>query len=146
MWLYIWLGITALALILEFVTSDMISIWFVGGGLIAIILSACSLAWYIHLPIFIAVSFILLFSFRPIVMKKLMANEEKTNADSAIGKEYTLLTDIGFNMLGTIKIGDVIWNVDTENEREEIPAGTVVEIVKILGNKYIVKKSTIKEN
>lgn len=75
-----------------------------------------------------------------------MANEEKTNADSAIGKEYTLLTDIGFNMLGTIKIGDVIWNVDTENEREEIPAGTVVEIVKILGNKYIVKKSSIKEN
>ena len=146
MWLYIWLGITALALIFEFVTSDMISIWFVGGGIVAIILSACSLAWYIHLPTFIAISFILLFSFRPIVMKKLMANEEKTNADSAIGKEYTLLTDIGFNMLGTIKIGDVIWNVDTENERDEIPAGTVVEIVKILGNKYIVKKSSIKEN
>ena len=140
MWLYIWLGVTALALILEFITSEMVSIWFVGGGIVAIILSALKLQWYVHVPVFVAISLVLLLSFRPLVLKKLMKDQEKTNADTAIGKEYTLLSDIGFNKLGTIKIGDVVWNVDTENEREEISAGTIVKVVRIQGNKYIVEK------
>lgn len=140
MWIYIWLGVTALALIIEFLTSDMVSVWFAGGGVVAMILSACGLEWYVHLPTFIVLSFVLLLSFRPVVMKKLMTKQVSTNADSAIGKEFTLLTAIGFNQCGTIKIGDVVWNVNTEDEREEIPAGEVVRIVDIKGNKYIVEK------
>ena len=140
-WFYVWLGVTALALIVEFITSDLISIWFCGGGIVAVILSACGLEWYIHLPVFIVVSITLLLCFRKIALKFLIKKEEKTNADSAIGKEYVLLTSIGFNQVGTIKIGDVIWNVNTLDEYEEIKQGEVVRIVAIKGNKYIVEKA-----
>ena len=73
-------------------------------------------------------------------MKKLLKTEIKTNADAVIGAEFTLLTDIGFNQTGTIKINGVVWNVNTENEKEEISAGTIVRVLRIQGNKYIVEK------
>ena len=104
------------------------------------ILSACGLAWYFHATAFVVLSLVCLISFRPLVMKRLMKEETKTNADSAIGKEFVLITDIGFDKPGTIKIGDIIWNADTVDKREEIPAGTIVKVVKIEGNKYIVEK------
>lgn len=139
-WFYIWVGITALALVIEFITTDLVCVWFVGGGIVAIILSACGLEWYIHLPAFIVVSSVLLISFRKIALKFLLKKEEKTNAESSIGKEYTLLTSIGFNQVGTIKIGDVVWSVECKDEHQEIEQGQIVKIVAIKGNKYIVEK------
>lgn len=139
-WFYIWVGITALALVIEFLTTDLLCVWFVGGGIVAIILSACGLEWYIHLPAFIVVSFALLICFRKLALKFLIKKEEKTNAESSIGKEYTLLTSIGFNQVGTIKIGDVVWSVECKDEHQEIEQGQIVKVVAIKGNKYIVEK------
>ena len=54
--LYTWLGITVVALILEFITADMVTIWFAGGGLIALILSLFDgVSPYIQIPVFIVV-------------------------------------------------------------------------------------------
>ena len=55
MWLYIWLAVTALSLVIEFITADMVSVWFTGGGIVAMILAACGLGWYVQVPDFIAV-------------------------------------------------------------------------------------------
>ncbi len=140
MWLYIWLGVTALALILEFITNDMISIWFVGGGLIAMILSACGLEWYVHLPVFLVVSLLSMLLLRKFALKHLIKDQEKTNADSAIDKEYTLLTAISFNQHGSIKVNDVVWTAVCEDDRAVIPEGAIVKVVGIKGNKYIVKE------
>ena len=140
MWIYIWLGVTVLSLIVEFFTNEMICIWFAGGALVSLILSSFNLTWYIHVPAFIVVSVVMLLFFRKMVLKKFNKGESKTNAESAIGKEYVLLSDIGFNKLGTIKINDVIWNVDTEDQKEEITAGETVVIKRLKGNKYVVEK------
>ena len=63
-----------------------------------------------------------------------------TNADSVIGKEFILLSDIGFNKAGTIKVNGVVWAAITEEESAEIPAGKIVVVERIEGNKYIVKE------
>ena len=39
-WLWIWGLVTALALIVEFLTSDLITIWFGAGGLITLFVVA----------------------------------------------------------------------------------------------------------
>ena len=139
MWLYAYLIITAIALIIEFVTNEMLSIWFAGGGLVAIILSACNLPWTITMPVFFVVSLVLLLVFRKVVMKYLNKGDARTNADSAIGKEYALLTPIEFNKPGTIKINDVVWSVTTEVQGETISEGTIVKVIALKGNKYIVE-------
>lgn len=141
MWIYIYLAIIVFALIIEFFTNEMVSVWFVGGGIIAMILSALNVGWVIHLPVFVVVSTVLLICFRKVAIKYFCKGDSKTNADSAIGKEYVLLTEIGFNQPGTIKINDVIWNAVTENQSDVIPQGTVVKVVGIKGNKYIVKEN-----
>lgn len=140
MWLYIWLGVTALALILEFITSDMVSIWFVGGGIIAMILSACGLEWYVHLPVFIVVSLLSMLFLRKFAIKHLIKDQEKTNADSVIDKEFVLLSAISFNQHGSIKVNDVVWTAVCEDDKAEIAEGTIVKVVGIKGNKYIVKE------
>ncbi|MBP5466969.1 MAG: NfeD family protein [Clostridia bacterium] len=140
MWIYIWLGITAAALVIEFLTTEMVSVWFAGGGFVAMVLAGAGLDWYYHVPAFIVVSFTLMLCFRRLVMKKLNKGDVKTNADSVIGREFELLSDIGFNKAGSIKVNGVIWTAIAEDEKTEIPAGTVVVIEKIEGNKYIVKE------
>nr|MBO4517603.1 NfeD family protein [Clostridia bacterium] len=140
MWVYIWLGITAAALVIEFMTTEMVSVWFAGGGVVAMVLAGVGLDWYFHLPAFIAVSFALMLCFRRLVMAKLNKGDVKTNADSVIGKEFILLSDIGFNKAGTIKVNGVVWTAITEEESAEIPAGKIVVVERIEGNKYIVKE------
>ena len=140
MWIYVWLAVTACALIIEFVSADMVTIWFAGGGLVAMILAACGLEWYVHVPVFIVVSFAAMLVFRKMVIEKLGKGEVKTNAETAVGKDFTLLSPITFGQAGSIKINGVVWNAVGENEDEVIDAGSVVTIKAIKGNKYIVKK------
>lgn len=140
MWVWIWLAITALALIIEFVTMELVSIWFVAGGLIALILTACGVSYVVNVIVFIVISFVMLFSFRKLALKVLNKNNnEKTNVDEFIGKTFKLLTEITESTPGTIKIHGVIWNVVTEDD-SSIEKDNYVTIVRVKGNKFIVKK------
>ncbi|MBP5466486.1 MAG: NfeD family protein, partial [Clostridia bacterium] len=98
------------------------------------------LHWYIHVPAFIVVSLVFMLCFRKMIVEKLSKPEQKTNAETVIGKEFMLLSPIKFNESGTIKVNDVIWNVIAENEETEIAAGKIVVVSGIKGNKYIVKE------
>lgn len=140
MWIYIWLAVTAVALIVEFVTTELVSVWFIGGGLVAMLLSGLGLEWYFHVPAFIIVSIALMLCFRSFVMRKLKGEDVKTNAETAIGKEYELIDGISFNTAGSIKINGVIWSAVSENENALIPSGTKVVVKRIEGNKYIVEE------
>lgn len=137
--IYIWFVVIAAALVIEFITNEMVSLWFAGGGIVGLILTFCGLDWYYQALAFIVVSGILLLSFRKLVMKVLMKDEIYMNADKSIGQVFMLLTPIKFNEVGTIKINDITWNVMTE-DNTALPVGTLVKIVELRGNRYIVKK------
>ena len=139
-WVYVYLGITVLALVVEFITTDLISIWFVGGGAVALIVSAFVPMWYVHVPIFVAVSFVLLFVLRKLLLAKLNKNVERVNADSAIGKEFVLLEDIAFNQLGSIRVNGVVWSAVATDPNTSINKSKVVKVVGLDGNKYIVEE------
>ncbi len=140
MFVYVWLAVTVIALIVEFCTADMVSIWFAGGGVIALVLAAFGLSWIWQTVAFIIISAVLLLCFRRVVMKKINTTTTPTNTDMQIGKEYRLITAIGHNQTGTIKINDIIWNVDSLDQAGEIPEGALVRIISIKGNKYIVEE------
>lgn len=140
MWVYIWLAVIVLAIIIEFLTADMVTIWFAGGGIVAMILAIFELQWFIHVPAFVAVSTVLVLCFRKLVLKKLSSAESRVNADSAIGKEFTLLSNIEFGVRGSIRVNDVVWSAVGENEHDVILAGATVQVIRLEGNKYIVKE------
>lgn len=138
-WLYIWLAVTAVAVIVEFVTNELVSVWFICGGVVAAILAGAGLEWYYHVPAFIVISLVMLLCLRDVAVKRLNRGGSRTNAETVIGKEFELLSDIGFNSPGTIKINDVIWNAVTEDGKN-VEKGKKVIILRIEGNKYIVKE------
>ena len=140
MWLYVWLGVVALSVIVEFVTFDLVSVWFIGGGLVAMILSACKVQLVWQLVAFIGVSIILLITCRKPLLKMLNKNKSATNASSLIGKDTTLLTPISFDNVGSVKVNGVVWTAIAENEMTLIEQGAIVTITAIQGNKLIVKE------
>lgn len=138
---YVWLGITVVALIVEVATTDMLSIWFAGGGLVAMIATLLKAPLILQVCLFVVISITLLLAFRKTVLKKLTkGNGGNLNADSAIGREFELLTAIGFNEPGSIKVNDVVWSAVCENPSQTIPEKTIVKVVGLRGNKYIVEE------
>ncbi len=141
--LWVWLGVVVIATVIELVSLDMTSVWFAISGLVALVLSAFDkINWIVQLIVFVVLSAALIIGLRPIARKLLLKHmNEKTNADSLIGKKVYMLSTASFGQMGSVKIADVIWSAVPENEQETIEKGQIVEIVSISGNKLIVKVS-----
>ena len=141
MMIWIWLGVVVVSLIIEFLSVSMTSLWFAFGGLISLILSAIGVDVVWQVCVFSVVSLACLLSLRKVALKFLYKNKElKTNTDAFVGKHYILLSEINENQLGTIKIDGVFWSCKGEDDTKTILAGEKVEIVKISGNKLVVKE------
>ena len=138
---WIWLAVIAVALIVEIVTLDLVSIWFSFGAIIPFILSAIGgIPLEIQIVVFVVVSAVLIIFIRKYAQKWLFKNmNAKTNIDVYIGKTYKLLEETNPDKCGSLKINGVVWTAIGENG-ETIEKGEVVEIVKVDGNKMIVKK------
>ena len=137
--MYIWIAVICVAALVEAFTMQMVSIWFVAGGIVSLILYFCEVSYEIQIIIFIAVSIILLISLRKLCLKFLLKNtDEKTNIDSLIGREAKLLKSISLGELGEVKLGDVVWTATTKDETP-LSAGTLIKIVQVQGNKLIVQ-------
>lgn len=139
---WIWTAVVAVSLIIEFITMDLVTVWFAGAGIVGLILAACGAHYLWQIGVFIVLSAALLLGVRRFAVKFLFKNSEKTNTEALTGSVHTLLKDIANEKYGTIKINGVEWNCITE-DGSTIAAGEKVVIEKIQGNKFIVSK---KEN
>ncbi len=142
---WIWLGLLVLAVIIEIATLDLVSVWFAVGAIIPLILSGIGgIMIEIQVVVFVVVSALLIIFLRKYAQKWLFKNmNSKTNMDMQIGKVYRLLENADFEKNGSVKINDVVWTAVSE-KGQLIEKGQLVEIVKIEGNKMIVKPA--KEN
>lgn len=145
--IWVWLAVVAVSLIVEFITWDLTSIWFAVAGLISLILSAIEgISWVWQLVVFIVISALLIVFVRQICKKLLLKSDEKTNIDAYIGKRTKLISGIGANEdFGTVKFNGVVWNAKTE-DNSTIAENSEVEVVKVEGNKLIVKLVANSEN
>ena len=134
---WIWLGVTILAIVVELLTPELVSLWFAIGGIVGIAFSFIpGLPWWGEIIIFAIVSLVLLLTLRPVLKKYLKNKNLKTNTDRLVGQEVRVLTQADFDTLGTVKIGDVIWNVKS-SDGTALLADEIVKIVEIDGNKLI---------
>ena len=142
---WIWIAVIVSTVIIEGITLDMVSIWFTAGAIIPFILSAFNVvSWEIQLAIFIVLSAVLIFTLRKVTKKLLFKNASKEKINTLAGIQTKMLSEATDDNMGQIKINDVIWSAKSEND-EEIKKDELVEIIKISGNKAIVKKINNKE-
>lgn len=133
----IWVVVFVLAIIIEFSTQELVSIWFALAALPSLILAACGIEFYWQIVAFAGVS-LLAFIFSQLFLRnKIKVRSSATNADSLIGGEVFVVTTVKPDEPGEGKVRDVIWTIVSD---EEISKGEFALIKEIRGNKLIVKK------
>lgn len=134
----IWLLLLVAFLIIEGITVSMVSTWFAGGALAALVVSLFPAPAWLQVTVFLVVSIALLCMLRPFVKKQLKPKLVATNADSLIGNVCLVTEKIDPMEGGRVKVGDVTWSARTEGT-ETIPVGTKVRILRIQGVKVFVE-------
>ena len=135
----LWILAIVIFSILEATTQGLVSIWFAGGAVAALIAASLNADTMIQSTVFIVVSVILLIALRGIAKKNLKNKTEKTNADRIIGETVTVekISSVKKNE-GTVKINDVEWKVMVPDC--ELLVGDILTVEKIEGVKLIARK------
>lgn len=135
---FIWIGFAVFMLICEALTSQLVSIWFVIGGIAAAISCIFTDNILIQSSVFIVVSFVCLIFTRPLVKKITKKKIENTNSDSLIGRIGIVNVDIVNNAgTGQVNVDGKIWSAKTVDGKE-IKSGANVKIIAIEGVKLVV--------
>ena len=137
---YVWLFLTILFGIIESVTVQIVSIWFAGGSVCAMIAYALGAGEMVQIGVFVLSSAILLALTRPLVKKMTKDKKILTNADSLIGKTavVTKKTD-ELGLSGEAKVSGTIWTI-CSNDGQPIEENEKVTVEKIEGVKLIVRR------
>lgn len=89
-----WLGVMILAAVVEAAVPSLVSVWFVPGGLAALIVSLLGGQLWLQVAVFLAVSAVALALTRPLSKRLLNRRRERTNADRVVGAAGLVTQDI----------------------------------------------------
>lgn len=137
--IYIWLAVIFLALVVEGMTAQLISIWFVPGGLAGLISGFCGAGEWIQVLIGAIVTLVCLIATRPLVNRVMNSRKVETNAGRLVGQTGVVIQEIrNLDAMGQVKIQGSVWSARSENG-EVIPQDKTVSVLRIEGVKLIVK-------
>ena len=136
---FIWLGVFILSVIVEFATTELVSIWFIFSSVVTIVLACIpGIPYYVEVLVFILLSVLQIVFLRKILKKLFKTKDFKSNPDSMIGEKVLVVKDIKINEMGEIKYKGVIWSA--VSLEDIIPEGEYVIIEHIEGNRLFVRK------
>ena len=141
----LWLVLLIVFAVLEASTVSLVSIWFMGGALTALIAALCGAEIWLQVVLFFVVSIALLLCLRPLSKKLLKKRKVATNADSNIGKT-AVVTETIDNLRGTgaVKISGVEWSARSVDD-SVLEKDAVVRILRIEGVKVCVERAEKEE-
>ena len=140
MWI-VWLGVFVIALIIESLSPELVSIWFAISSLVSLIISLIpGTAWWIELIVFVVISVTTLLFLRPIIKKFMKRNVVNSNVDEMIHKKGKMVKASDELNRREVKINGVIWSAYNQDEKTPLKEGELVEVLGINGNKLIVRK------
>ena len=142
---YVWLAVIVFTTVCEIATAQLVSIWFVIGGIGGLITSLFTDDIFVQCGVFLVVTLVTLITTRPIVRKMKHFEKTETNSDRAIGKIADVTLEIN-NLLGQglVNVEGAVWSARSDDE-SIIEVGTKVKVLRIEGVKLIVKKLEEKE-
>jgi membrane protein implicated in regulation of membrane protease activity len=141
--IYIWLSILILCIIVEAVTPNLVTIWFIPASLIAFLFAVFNAAPWLQVTSFISSGLILLITTKPFFEKLLKARPAaKTNADALIEKKAIVVEDIdNLAETGAVKVEGKVWTARNARSSDIIKVGEIVQIKSIEGVKLMCTKA-----
>lgn len=126
--------------VLEAVTAQLISIWFAGGALVALIAYLLGVGITAQWITFVIASALLLILTKSFVKRFTHSDVSVTGTDMLIGSTAVMTKETdNRGEGGEAKADGKIWTVKSA-DGEQIPAETIVTVEKIEGVKLIVRK------
>ena len=137
----IWLIVFVVCIVAEIISMGLTTIWFAGGALVAAVVSAFGAPLWLQIALFAVVSLVLLYFTRPIAVKYFNKDRVKTNAESLVGKQAIVISEIdNLQGIGQVTVGGQEWTARTTQEGISLPVGSVVVIRAISGVKLMVEE------
>ena len=138
-----WLVVMVILIVAEAATVGLVSIWFAGGALAALVSASLGAKPWLQLVLFRAVSAVLLLALRPIAKKLTRGREYATNVDANIGRLAIVVEPID-NLRGTgrVMIGSVDWTARSD-DGSVIPKGEKVRVLRVEGVKVCVAREPV---
>ena len=135
-----WIVVLIAAVIIEIMTLGLSSIWFAGGALVALIVAAVHGPIWLQIACFVVVSIVLLLFTRPIAMKYFNKDLVRTNAESIVGRQAIVLSEVNnLKGVGRVSVGGQEWSAKSVEDGMILEDGSVVDVVAISGVKLICK-------
>ena len=133
---YFWLGIVIVLGIIELLTVNLVSIWFIISGLFALVTSFVFDSFLIQFAIFVVLGVILMLSTRRLLEEKLV-KKEKTNFDRIIGMRGVVTEKVSETEIGEVKVDGKKWSAISSTT---LNVGEQVKILEINGVKVKVER------
>lgn len=136
---FVWLAVMVLAAVIEAAVPSLVSVWFVAGGLAALVASLLGGPVWLQVVLFLAVSALALALTRPLARRLLHRRQERTNADRVVGAVGVVTQDVD-NVLATGRVSVLgnSWSARSAQPQGKIPAGARVRVQAIEGVKLLV--------
>ena len=133
-----WLTALVLFLILEAATAGLVSLWFAGGALAALIASLCGAPLWLQIVLFLLVSAVLLAALRPFVRRFVAPRRVATNADRLIGAQALVTEEINtIAGTGAVRVSGQDWTARSA-DGAVLARGALVTVQRIEGAKLTV--------
>ncbi len=138
---WIWIAVIVLAFVIELLTDQLISIWFVPGSIIATILDFCEVAVIWQVIVVLVIAALGIIFAKSYLSKKINSSVVKTNIDAIIGERCVVTEKIdNYVGCGQVKVKGQIWSARGVGEDDVFESGEILHVVAIEGVKVICKK------
>lgn len=138
---WIWLAVIVVAVIVEALTEQLVSIWFVPAAVVAMVLDCVNVSPIIQGVVFFVLSVFGIFFLRRIFAKMRADRSTKTNIEAIVGEKCIVTERIdNFAGCGQAKVKGQIWSARGFEDDDVFEVGEVLHVVAIEGVKIICKK------
>ena len=138
---WIWLAILVLAIVVEALTDQLVSIWFVPAAIVAAVLDFCSVSPVLQVILFFVIAAIGIVLSKTVLSKLIVKPSCKTNIDAIIGEKCIVVEKIdNYAGSGQAKTKGQLWSARSVDDDDVFEPGEVLRVVAIEGVKLICKK------
>lgn len=138
--LLFWIVACVCFTLLEAFTQQFVSIWFLFGGIVAMIGAYFGMNLEMQCILFVIISLMTLIAFRPIIKKFFKGEVVKTNMDANVGQMAIVTKDFDeITLEGRILVNDMDWAAKSLDGVVHVKGEKVI-VERIEGVKCLVRK------
>ena len=133
----VWLIVVILLVVIEAMTVNLVTIWFIISGIITMFLSFFLNDLISQFAVFVLLGILLMILTKPAIEEMKKNKEEKLNLERIIGMEGVVIKEIKKNVVGEVKVDGKIWSAIAD---KKITVDSDVIAEEIRGAKLLVSK------